>query len=86
MVSFFWIGSLSQLAAQKLEIDLRTDTTDKKYVVGLAVRNDTYTGHAFVILYQQENIGFTSIHLLTQILTSKMILIMNYVFGKYQRK
>ena len=55
MVSFFWIGSLSQLTAQKLEIDLRTDTNNKKYVVGLAVRNDTYTGHAFVILYQQEN-------------------------------
>jgi hypothetical protein len=55
IVSFFWFGSLTQLAAQKLEIDLRTDTTDKKYVVGLAIRNDTYTGHAFVILYQQEN-------------------------------
>jgi hypothetical protein len=54
MVSIFWIGSLSHLAAQKLEIDLRTDTTDKKYVVGLAVRNDTYTGHAFVILYHQD--------------------------------
>ena len=53
MVSFFWIGSLTQLAAQKLEIDLRADTTNKKYVVGLAVRNDSYTGHAFVILYQQ---------------------------------
>ena len=53
IVSFFWIGSLTHLAAQKLEIDLRTDTTDKKYVVGLAVRNDTYTGHAFVILYQK---------------------------------
>lgn len=55
MVSIFWIGSLSHLAAQKLEIDLRTDTADKKYVVGLAVRNDTYTGHAFVMMYQQEN-------------------------------
>jgi hypothetical protein len=55
IVSFFWFGSLTQLAAQKLEIDLRTDTTNKKYVVGLAIRNDTYTGHAFVILYQQEN-------------------------------
>ena len=55
IVSFFWIGSLTHLAAQKLEIDLRTDTTNKKYVVGLAIRNDTYTGHAFVILYQQEN-------------------------------
>ena len=39
---------------KKLEIDLRTDTTDKKYVVGLAVRNDSFTGHAFVILYQQD--------------------------------
>jgi len=54
IVSFFWIGSLSQLAAQKLEIDLRTDTTDKKYVVGLAIRNDSFTGHAFVLLYQQD--------------------------------
>jgi len=39
IVSFFWIGSLTHLAAQKLEIDLRTDTTNKKYVVGLAIRN-----------------------------------------------
>ena len=54
IVSFFWIGSLTHLAAQKLEIDLRTDTTDKKYVVGLAVRNDSFTGHAFVLLYQQD--------------------------------
>ena len=54
IVSFFWIGSLTQLAAQKLEIDLRTDTTDKKYVVGLAIRNDSFTGHAFVLLYQQD--------------------------------
>ena len=54
IVSFFWFGSLSQLAAQKLEIDLRTDTTDKKYVVGLAIRNDSFTGHAFVLLYQQD--------------------------------
>jgi hypothetical protein len=54
IVSFFWIGSLTHLAAQKLEIDLRTDTTDKKYVVGLAIRNDSFTGHAFVILYQQD--------------------------------
>jgi hypothetical protein len=55
VVCFFWIGGFTHLAAQKLEIDLRKDTTEKKYVVGLAVRNDTYTGHAFVILYQQEN-------------------------------
>jgi hypothetical protein len=54
IVSFFWFGSLTQLAAQKLEIDLRTDTTDKKYVVGLAIRNDSFTGHAFVILYHQD--------------------------------
>jgi len=54
IVSFFWFGSLTQLAAQKLEIDLRTDTTDKKYVVGLAIRNDSFTGHAFVMLYQQD--------------------------------
>jgi hypothetical protein len=54
IVSFFWIGSLTHLAAQKLEIDLRTDTTNKKYVVGLAIRNDSFTGHAFVILYQQD--------------------------------
>ena len=54
-VCFFGLGVFTQLAAQKLEIDLRTDTADKKYVVGLAVRNDTYTGHAFVIMYQQEN-------------------------------
>ena len=55
VVCFFWIGGFTHVDAQKLEIDLRSDTTDKKYIVGLAVRNDTYTGHAFVILYQQEN-------------------------------
>ena len=55
VVCFFWIGGFTQVDAQKLEIDLRTDTATKKFVVGLAVRNDTYTGHAFVILYQQEN-------------------------------
>ena len=54
-VCFFGLGVFTQLDAQKLEIDLRTDTNNKKYIVGLAVRNDTYTGHAFVILYQQEN-------------------------------
>lgn len=54
-VCFFGLGVFTQLDAQKLEIDLRKDTTDKKYIVGLAVRNDTFTGHAFVILYQQEN-------------------------------
>jgi hypothetical protein len=54
-VCFFGLGVFTQLAAQKLEIDLRTDTADKKYIVGLAVRDDTFTGHAFVILYQQEN-------------------------------
>ena len=50
---FFWIGALSQLAAQKLEIDLREDSSSTKYYVGLAIRNDSFTGHAFVILYQQ---------------------------------
>jgi hypothetical protein len=54
IVSFFWFGSLTHLAAQKLEIDLRTDTTNKKYFVGLAIRNDSFTGHAFVILYHQD--------------------------------
>ena len=43
-----------QISAQKLEIDLRSDTANKKYVVGLAIRNDSFTGHAFVILYQQD--------------------------------
>jgi hypothetical protein len=54
VVCFFGIGGFAHVDAQKLEIDLRTDTTDKKYVVGLAVRNDSFTGHAFVILYQQD--------------------------------
>jgi hypothetical protein len=53
-VCFFGLGVFTQLDAQKLEIDLRTDTADKKFVVGLAIRNDTYTGHAFVMLYQQD--------------------------------
>ena len=53
-VSFFWIGVYMQVNAQKLEIDLRSDTTNKKYVVGLAIRNDSFTGHAFVMLYQQD--------------------------------
>jgi len=53
-VCFLGIGWGSHVAAQKLEIDLRTDTVNKKYVVGLAIRNDSFTGHAFVILYQQE--------------------------------
>ena len=43
-----------QISAQKLEIDLRSDTANKKYVVGLAIRNDSFTGHAFVMLYQQD--------------------------------
>jgi hypothetical protein len=51
---FFGIGVFTHVDAQKLEIDLRSDTSSKKYFVGLAVRNDTYTGHAFVILYQQD--------------------------------
>ena len=55
IVFFFWIGSLSHLAAQKLEIDLRSDSSNKKYFVGLAIRDDSFTGHAFVILYQQDH-------------------------------
>jgi hypothetical protein len=54
VVCFFWIGGFTHVAAQKLEIDLRTDTADKKYIVGLAIRNDSFTGHAFVILYQED--------------------------------
>ena len=53
-VTFFWIGLSTQVNAQKLEIDLRSDTANKKYVVGLAIRNDSFTGHAFVMLYQQD--------------------------------
>lgn len=52
-VCFFGLGVFTQLDAQKLEIDLRTDTADKKYIVGLAIRDDSFTGHAFVILYQK---------------------------------
>jgi hypothetical protein len=54
LVCFFWIGGITHVDAQKLEIDLRTDTSNKKYFVGLAIRNDSFTGHAFVILYQQD--------------------------------
>jgi hypothetical protein len=54
VVCFFWIGGFTHVVAQKLEIDLRTDTSNKKYFVGLAIRDDSFTGHAFVILYQQE--------------------------------
>lgn len=54
IVYFFWIGGFANVSAQQLEIDLRTDPAAKKYFVGLAVRDDTFTGHAFVILYQQE--------------------------------
>jgi hypothetical protein len=54
VVCFFWIGAFTHLYAQKLEIDLRSDTANKKYVVGLAIRNDSFTGHAFVMLYQQD--------------------------------
>jgi hypothetical protein len=54
VVCFFGIGAFMHVDAQKLEIDLRTDTTNKKYYVGLAIRDDSFTGHAFVILYQQE--------------------------------
>lgn len=51
----FFIGIAVNGIAQRLEIDLRTDTSSTKHYVGLAVRDDTFTGHAFVILYQQEN-------------------------------
>jgi len=54
VVCFFYIGGFTHVDAQKLEIDLRTDTTNKKYFVGLAIRNDSFTGHAFVILYHQD--------------------------------
>jgi len=54
VVYFFWIGGFTHVVAQKLQIDLRTDTSNKKYFVGLAIRDDSFTGHAFVILYQQE--------------------------------
>jgi hypothetical protein len=54
VVCFLGIGGFMHVDAQKLEIDLRTDTTNKKYYVGLAIRDDSFTGHAFVILYQQE--------------------------------
>ena len=54
VVCFFWIGGFRHVAAQKLEIDLRSDTSNKKYFVGLAIRNDSFTGHAFVMLYQQD--------------------------------
>ena len=51
---FFGIGVFTHVDAQKLEIDLRSDTANKKYFVGLAIRNDSFTGHAFVILYHQD--------------------------------
>jgi hypothetical protein len=54
VVCFFGIGGFTHVHAQKLEIDLRTDTSTKKFIVGLAIRNDSFTGHAFVILYQQD--------------------------------
>jgi hypothetical protein len=54
LTCFFGIGEFAHINAQKLEIDLRTDTASKKYVVGLAIRNDSFTGHAFVMLYQQD--------------------------------
>lgn len=57
VVCFFWIGGFTHVDAQKLEIDLRADTSNKKYYVGLAVRDDTFTGHAFVILYHQDHYG-----------------------------
>lgn len=51
--SFFWIGIFTHTDAQKLEIDLRSEASSTKYYVGLAIRDDSFTGHAFVILYQQ---------------------------------
>ena len=54
VVCFFGIGGFMHVDAQKLEIDLRSDSSNKKYFVGLAIRNDSFTGHAFVILYQQD--------------------------------
>jgi hypothetical protein len=54
VVCFFWIGGFTHVVAQKLEIDLRSDSSNKKYFVGLAIRDDSFTGHAFVILYQQD--------------------------------
>ncbi len=54
VVCFFYIGGFTHVDAQKLEIDLRSDTANKKYFVGLAIRNDSFTGHAFVILYHQD--------------------------------
>jgi hypothetical protein len=54
VVCFFCLGGFTHVNAQKLEIDLRTDSSSKKYYVGLAVRDDTFTGHAFVILYHQD--------------------------------
>ena len=54
VVCFFGIGGFAHVDAQKLEIDLRTDSSNKKYFVGLAIRNDSFTGHAFVVLYQQD--------------------------------
>jgi hypothetical protein len=54
VVCFFGIGGFAHVDAQKLEIDLRTDSSNKKYFVGLAIRDDSFTGHAFVILYQQD--------------------------------
>ena len=53
-IGLFLFFTNYQIGAQKLEIDLRSDTANKKYVVGLAIRNDSFTGHAFVILYQQD--------------------------------
>ena len=54
VVCFFGIGVFAHVDAQKLEIDLRSDSSNKKYFVGLAIRDDSFTGHAFVILYQQD--------------------------------
>ena len=50
---FFFISGTLNTSAQRLEIDLRTDTTTTKHYVGLAVRDDNFTCHTFVIIYQQ---------------------------------
>ena len=54
VILFLLSSKEGQLFAQKVEIDLRMDTSSTKYYVGLAVRDDTFTGHAFVIMYYQD--------------------------------
>lgn len=54
VILFLLSSKEGQLFAQKAEIDLRIDTSSTKHYVGLAVRDDTFTGHAFVIMYKQD--------------------------------